>query len=96
MRGITSARISPEIEAAGLPTYENLVRHVDRYGLDNAHSTKVADRYTTYNKFAKDSAAVTAIAYLSEDAYVRFVTRYGEASWAEAARADHQAERQDV
>lgn len=93
MRGTTSIEsIAPAIADQAMPTFENLCKHVDRYGLDNAQ----AKRYTpasTYKKFAKDSAVEVAFASLSEDAYVRFVVRYGEAAWTDAARKDYQAER---
>lgn len=93
MRGITHARIEEGIRAQALPTYENLVKHVEKFGLGNAHSKKHADRYTTYKKFAKDSAAEVAFSHLTEDGYVRFVSRFGDPAWEADARADYQSER---
>ena len=96
MDGITMARVEESIADLARPSYENLCKHVDRFGLDNAASTKHADRYTTYKKFSKDSATVTARAYLSEAAFVMFVERYGERGWTDAARSDWQAVREDA
>lgn len=93
MRGVTHARIEAGIRDAALPTYENLVKHVEKYGLSNAASKKRTDRYTTYKKFAKDSAAEVAFSHLTEDGYVRFVNRFGDPAWEDQARADYQAER---
>ena len=95
MDGITNTRIEQSIEEIARPSYENLCKHVDRFGLDNAASTKHADRYTTYAKFRKDCAVITARAYLSEAAFVMFVQRYGEHGWAEQARADWNAIREE-
>lgn len=95
MDGITMARVEEGIADLARPSYENLCKHVDKFGLDNTHSTKHKDRYTTYAKFRKDSAVVTARAYLAEAGFVMFVERYGEHGWSEAARQDWQAAREE-
>jgi len=93
MRGVTHIEsYEASIADAAAPTFKNLCKHVDRFGLDNA-GTKRYKAPTTYKKFAKDSAVEVAFCSLSEEAYVLFVVRYGEASWADAARLDYQAER---
>ena len=79
----------------GKPTYENLVTHVDKFGLDREpqgyHVGKEKD-YRSYKQFRSDSAAEVARSYFPEDVYVRFVAKYGSHQWEADARKDWQEE----
>lgn len=77
------------------PSWENMCRHVDRFGLDNEHTgyRGKVKTYTTYKSFRNDSAIEVARAFFGPKTYVAFVEKYGELGWAEAALADHEAVR---
>ena len=82
----------------GKPSYENIVKHIDRFGLDreakgyNVGKVKV---YKTYKQFRSDSAIEVARSYCAEDAYVRLVSKYGSHKWEDEAREDWRAEHGD-
>jgi hypothetical protein len=95
VRGVTFATIPEAMRERNEASLANLIRHVDRYGLDSKHAGYRGREapYKSYKAFAKDTAAMTAFGYLSEDGYVQFVERYGMSAWADDARADHQEAR---
>lgn len=95
MRGATFLQIPDALKERNEASLANLIRHVDKFGLDSKHAGYRGKEkpYTTYKQFAKDSAAEVAYAHLGEDAYVQFVERYGKHAWVDAARADHQEAR---
>lgn len=95
MRGVTFLTIPDALKERNEASLPNLIRHVDKYGLDSKRAGYRGQEkpYTTYKAFAKDSAAMTAFGYLSEEAYVQFVERYGEHGWVDAAIADHREAR---
>lgn len=79
----------------GKPTYENLVTHIDKFGLDREHKgyhTGKEKDYGTYKKFRVDSAIEVGRSYLTEAAYVLLVSKYGSHKWEDEARADWQEE----
>ena len=86
---------NPEGLKEGVPSYENLVTHIERFGLDrekpgyNGGKLKV---YKTYRQFRTDSAMEVGRSYLAIDPYASLVTRYGDPRWEDEARKDWEEE----
>ena len=83
-----------EVKIAALPTWENMCRHVDKYGLDNeskGYSIGKPKKYTTYKTFRSDAAIEVARRSFGVKTYVAFVEKYGQIGWADEAAADHAA-----
>lgn len=88
----------PEDLDVAKPTYENLVKHVDKFGLDReakGYNAGKPKTYGSYKQFRSDSAVEVARSYLGQTAYVAFVERFGQHSWADDARADWEEEHGD-
>ena len=98
MKGLVSATISTQAEEAK-PTLENLLRHVNKYGLDAQHKGNNVGkpvRYSTYKQLRNDAAVEVARAYLGEDAYAMFVETVGAKAWTDEARKDWAAVREET
>ena len=96
MKGLTSERLLTEAPEAR-PSYENLCKHADKYGLDNEHKKGRNQGkpiiYTTYKTFRNDALIEVGRARLSQEAYAMLVERYGEHAWRDEALADWDAVR---
>jgi hypothetical protein len=71
------------------PTLENLLKHVQKFGLENSHETGYRGRpvtYKSYRQFSADAVVLTARAYLGQEAYAFFVESVGYPQFKEQAR----------
>lgn len=76
------------------PTYDDLITHFNRYGLDNAQTgyRHAPERYRNYERFANDSLVQVAYDYLGTEAYVALVEAVGYGNFKKQAREDKESQ----
>ena len=76
------------------PTFNDLVAHFNRYGLDNAQTgyRNAPERYRSYDRFSSDSLIQVAYDCLSTEAYVALVETVGYSNFKEQARKDKESQ----
>ena len=71
-------------------TYEDLIRHYKKFGLDNSHTgyRHAAQTYGGYKKLAKDALVEVAFDYLNQQEYIKLITAIGYGEYADDAYED--------
>lgn len=73
------------------PTSEGMLKHLERYGLDNAHEKGYRGkpvRYKSYRRLREDAWMHVARSFFGEETYVQLLTAAGYAEYEADARAD--------
>jgi hypothetical protein len=95
--------LAPFLPGAPRPTLDALVRHADKFGLDNVGQVFKGGRYehgqvrySSYKKLRSDSLVEVGRAYLTEENYVALVEALSYGSHREDAREDWNDERREA
>ncbi len=85
-----AARFPAATEAEYPVTSDGLVKHFQKYGLDNSHSgyKGKAETYSNYKALRQDCLVLVARTYFAEDTYIQILDVIGYGQYAEQGRAD--------